>query len=111
MSDEIRTRVLDRVRQQFHSNAIDIAWWDISPSNVRIPTYIVSDPIVAARMRDRRFRVVSADHERAPELLDPQPADDRGVEMFGRLCLWGLCVVLALTAATVWWVLSNGGVQ
>lgn len=112
MSDEMQARVLARVRHQFRSDAIDFAWWDISPSNVRVATYRVSDPVVAARMRDRGFRVLDTNGRVSAvvvaETLD-EPTDDRGMEMFGRLCLWGVGIVLALTGAVAWWVLSNGG--
>lgn len=112
MSDEMEARILARVRHQFRSDAIEFAGWEITgPSNVRVATYRVTDAVVAGRMRDRGFRVLgSAPAAIAIEPLD-EPADDRGLEMFGRLCLWGVGVVLALTVAVAWWVLSNGGVR
>ncbi len=111
MSDEMEARILARVRHQFRSDAIEFAGWQVTgSSNVRVATYRVADPVVAGRMRDRGFRVIGADPVVVAETLD-QPTDDGGVEMFGRVCLWGAAIVLALTAAAAWWVLSNGGVR
>ena len=111
MSDEMEARILARVRHQFRTNAIDFAGWQVTgPSNVRVATYRVADPVVAGRMRDRGFRVLGVDSALVAETLD-QPTDDGGVEMFGRLCQWALGVVLGLTAAVVGWVLFNGGVR
>lgn len=111
MSDEMEARILARVRHQFRSDAIAFAGWQVTgPSNVRVATYRVADPVVAGRMRDRGFRVTGADPAVVAERLD-EPTDDGGVEMFGRVCLWGAGIVLALTVAVVGWVLFNGGVR
>ena len=111
MSDEMEARILARVRHQFHSNAITFAGWQVSgPSNVRVATYRVADPVVAARMRDRGFRVVQFEPLVVAETLD-EPADDGGMEMFGRMCGVAFVVLLVLAVAMAWRVLSEGGVQ
>lgn len=109
MSDEMEARLLARVRHQFRCYEIEFAGWDCSThAHVRVGTFRVPDPVVAARMRDRGFRVVGGYPEVLVEGLDA-PTDDRGMEMFGRLCAFGVVVVLALTAA--WWAFSDGGVR
>jgi len=108
MSDEMEARLLKRVRYQFRCYEIEFAGWDTSSrAHTRVATYRVPDPVVAARMRDRGFRVVGGYPEVLAEGLDA-PTDDRGMEMFGRVCQWGVAVALVLTAL---WVFFSGGVR
>lgn len=111
MSDETEAWLLLRVRRQFRCAEIEFAGWDTTaPSHVRVGMFRVPDPVVASRMRDRGFRVVGDYPEVLAEGLD-EPTDDRGMEMFGRVCQWGAGIVLVLTALAALWVYVNGGGQ
>jgi hypothetical protein len=107
MTDDMADRLLARVRRQFRCHEIEFAGWDTTTFAARVGTFRVPDPVVASRMRDRGFRVVGRFPEVLAEGLDA-PTDDRGMEMFGRVCQWGAAIVLVLT---VLWVVFNGGVR
>lgn len=111
MSDEMEARLLARVRQQFRCYEIEFAGWDTtSHAHVRVGTFRVPDPVVASRMRDRGFRVVGGYPEVLAEGLDA-PTDDRGMEMFGRVCQWGAGVVLLLSVLWALRAYFGGGGQ